>query len=331
MYRKLFAFILLSSSTAAAAYAQTPVPPAAPETRAFSMFFDSDGGYLGIQTVDVTKENFAKYGLRYVRGAAVEKVVEGSPAAAAGLQNGDVVVEFNGEAITSVRKLTRLIGEVAPDHQARIKVLRGGSEREFTVTVGKRPAPKFEDGNFRIRVPQGTFDFPDMPGVPPIGSAPRVPNAPDAPGDVFVWRGFGNRQIGISVSPMTKQLGEHFGVTDGKGLLINNVRENSPAFKAGLKAGDVIVEVDGKAVSGDLDLIRAVNDKKEGNVTLTIVRDRNRQTISVTPETVNRDIGPMLDRMDGAPESFRMVRPALPISPAVVAPGVRIMTSPRVL
>ena len=54
----------------------------------FSMFFDGDGSYLGVQTEEVTKENFAKYGLREVRGVAVEKVMEGSPAEKAGLQSG---------------------------------------------------------------------------------------------------------------------------------------------------------------------------------------------------------------------------------------------------
>jgi len=62
------------------------------------------------------------------------------------------------------------------------------------------------------------------------------------------------------------------------------VRENSPAARAGLKAGDIVTEVDGKAVKTNVDLIRAVGDKKEGDVTLTIVRDKNRQIIRVTPE-----------------------------------------------
>ena len=59
---------------------------------------------------------------------------------------------------------------------------------------------------------------------------------------------------------------------------------DSPAAKAGLKAGDIIVEAEGKEVKGEGDLIRAIAEKKEGDVTLTIVRDRNRQTIRVTPE-----------------------------------------------
>src|SRR5688500_3438056 len=119
MIRKSLAFLLIGFVLAIGGEAQTPAPGATGESRAFSMFFDADGGYLGIQTEEVTKANFAKYGLREVRGVAIEKVVEGSPAEKAGLQNGDVIARFNNEDVTSTRKLTRLLGEVAPDHQVK--------------------------------------------------------------------------------------------------------------------------------------------------------------------------------------------------------------------
>ena len=90
-------------------------------------------------------------------------------------------------------------------------------------------------------------------------------------------------QIGVGVTPLTEQLAEYFGV-DYRGTLINSVRNDSSASRAGLKAGDVIVEMDGVAVVGGLGLIRALNDKNETDVMLTIVRDRKRKTISLTPQ-----------------------------------------------
>ena len=286
MIQRSLALFLLGFVVVVGADAQTPAPAPGPkdEARTFSMFFDSDGAYLGVQTAEVTKDNFSKYGLREVRGVAVEKVVEGSPAEKAGLQNGDVIVRLGNDDVTSVRKLTRLLGEVSPDHQVRMTVMRGGSEREIVATVGKRPMPKFGEGAFAA-IPGVPFPSTEFPTMPKIERIPRMetlpPGAPDRP---MVWAFGSGRRIGVGVTTLTKQLSEHFGVTNG--VMINEVRADSPAAKAGLKAGDIIVEAEGREVKSDGDLIRAISEKKDGDVTLTIIRERNRQTIQVTPEEV---------------------------------------------
>lgn len=294
---KFFAVSLLSLSTVTAVFAQetpkAPTTPRAPQRieRQVEIFTAAGGSYLGVQSQDITKDNFSKYGLREVRGVAVEKVTENSPAAQAGLQNGDVIIRFNGEEVTSARKLTRLVSEVAPDHQADITVLRNGSEKKVTATLGKRPAPSFGDGNFTMVMPPTALGrIAEMPRVmpfPPQGTW-TMPNGSDR--SFFMFRG-DSRQIGVGVMSLNKQLGDYFGVSDGKGVLINNVAENSPAAKAGLKAGDVIVEADGKAVANQVDLMRTINEKKEGEVTLTIVRNKNRQTVKVTPEKMSGSSG----------------------------------------
>lgn len=279
MLRKTFLTVSILSLATAAAIAQdrAPRPDAERAVRAFSLFV-GDGGYLGVQTVDVNSENFAGYGLDSVRGVAVEKVMDGSPAQAAGLQERDVIIRFNGEDVTSARKLTRLVSEVAPDHKVTLAVMRSGNERELQATIGKRPTPKFENGAFSMSIP----------GLPePFElKVPRIPEAPMAiprgEGDVFVWRTSSSRQIGVGVTPLTKQLAEHFGVESG--VMINNVREDSPAARAGLRAGDIIVAVDGNEVKGDGDLIRAIAAKAEGDVEITFVRSGARQSIRVTPE-----------------------------------------------
>lgn len=287
MLRRSFAFILFVLIGAGVGNSQTPEPKIGREgsVRSFAWSFDNDGGYLGVQTEEVSKDNLAKYSLRDVKGVGVESVVDGSPAQTAGLQKGDVILKVNGDEITSTRKLTRLIGEISPDHQARLTVLRGGSEREISVTVGKRPGVRWGEGSFQMPVPMEKFDLPRMDNLPNLQNLPRVgamPLPPGSPEVPMAW-GFGSRrQIGVGVTPLTKQLADHFGVESG--VLVNNVRENSAAAKAGIKAGDVITDVDGKAVKGDADLIRAISTKKDGSVTLTLIRDRGRQTVTVTPE-----------------------------------------------
>ena len=337
MFRKSSAFILLGAAASSAMYAQTPEPATgAPTSRAFSMLFEG-GSYLGVETEEITNENFSKYGLREVRGVAVEKVIDGSPAQSAGLQTGDVVVKINDDDVTSVRKLSRLISDVAPDHQAKLTVLRNGDSREITVTIGNRPATKFENGSFAVNGfpgQLGGMEFPPMPPMPPMRTMPRVPAVPQTPGafgDNFVFRSGSSRMIGVGVTPLTKQLGEHFGVSGG--VMINNVRKDSPAAKAGLCAGDIIVEVDGKAINNDFDLIRGISGKKQGDVTLTIARDRNRQTLSVTPEESKGETNIYFEGFDSpsAPGGFRMAVPAATVVPGTPVPLNRLYLPGRVL
>jgi membrane-associated protease RseP (regulator of RpoE activity) len=96
------------------------------------------------------------------------------------------------------------------------------------------------------------------------------------------FRGMSVPSIGVGWQPISGQLAEYFGVSHG--ILINNIRENSPASKSGLKAGDVIVGLDGTPVGGTLGLMRAIDDKSGSEVTLTIVRDHESRTISVAPQ-----------------------------------------------
>ncbi|MFN6962157.1 MAG: PDZ domain-containing protein [Pyrinomonadaceae bacterium] len=312
MIRKSIALILLGVAAGlTAAHAQNapkpPERPSAPQAFAWTTGIESSG-YLGVQTEDVSRENFAKFGLKEVRGVAIEKVMDNSPAAAAGIQAGDVIVRFNGEEITSVRKLTRLISEVAPDHRAKVTVIRGGSERDIEVTIGKRPAPEFAGAVGGA--PFGRFELPEM------GRLPMPPAAPEGEWREFEFPGGrgraftmvrGGRQIGVVVTGLTKQLAEHFKV-DG-GVMVTEVRENTPAAKAGLKAGDIIVEADGKPVKDDMDVIRAINGKKDGEaVQITFVRAGKRETVSVVPEAA-KDGGFNFRMGDRAPMSFVMPRP----------------------
>ena len=311
MIKRSIAFLFVSFVVFVTADAQTPAPGAQGDTKTFSMFFDNHGAYLGVQTEEVTKNNFAKYGLREVRGVAVEKVMEGSPAEKAGLQSGDVIVRLNNDEITSVRKLTRLLGEVSPDHQVKITVIRGGSERELLATVGKRPMPKFDEGAFSMNMPRVPFPQGEAMPFPRMERLPRAEAIPGVPAEPFAF-GFGSgRRIGVGVTTLTKQLSDHFGVASG--VMINEVRADSPAAKAGLKAGDIIVEADGKEIKSDGDLIRAIGEKRDGDVTLTIIRDRNRQTVRVTPEESKNGFNLMYDFPNTPGQQFQLSIPTTPV------------------
>jgi membrane-associated protease RseP (regulator of RpoE activity) len=161
--------------------------------------------------------------------------------------------------------------------------------------------PKWEEGNFKFpAMPNFEFkNMPDFKSLPdfkdfPKGD-PQVFAFPNGKGESFVWRAGQGRTIGVITMPLSKQLAAHFGVSGGS--LVNEVRENSPAAKAGITAGDIIVEIDGKSVDSQIDLVKAINGKKEGPISVTVVRDGKRQSFSLTPE-VSKDSGFVFDSKD---------------------------------
>jgi C-terminal processing protease CtpA/Prc len=226
------------------------------------------GTFLGVGTEDISKENMGRYGMREVRGVGVTQVVKDSPAEKAGLKKDDVILRFDGESVTSARKLSRLVSESSPDQSVRITISRGGAEQEISATLSKQSMKNLMGAGIRDDVLKGIEkDWPQI-------------NAGDGN---FVFNFGANRRIGVSTQTLTKQLADYFGAKDG-GLLITSVSENSPAAKAGLRAGDVITAVDGAKVNSSGDIVRIINKKEDGEISLTILREHNSMTINLTPE-----------------------------------------------
>jgi serine protease Do len=282
----LLVALILSTGLVLAQKPATPPEPAEPPDEPFANTFSlfTDGGYLGVYAENINRENMARYHLNSPRGVGVTRVIQGSPAEKAGLKKDDVILRLDGENITSVRKLNRLVSEIAPDQSVRVTVSRGGAEQEVTATIAKRDNRTTVQGlmgqprvwkwegnprqfkNFKWDFPRGEnfgFDFGND-------------------GDLMFMLG-NSRRIGVSTMQLNDQLAEYFGITGGKGVLVTAVTADSPAAKAGVKAGDVITAIDGEAVDSPGDLSRAINRKKEGDVTLTVVRNKSQQTFRVTP------------------------------------------------
>lgn len=275
----------------------TPPAPGEPFYQSFSMLIDG-GSFLGVHAEDINKENMSRYGLREARGVGITSVVKDSPAEKAGLRKDDVILRFDGESVTSARKLTRLVSEVAPDQSVRLGISRGGSEQEVAVTIGKRKDSMDALNNLQglkgleglKGLGEGLKGFEGWEGTP--GARVWKWEGPDSEHDGFVFAFGNNRRIGVSTTALTKQLAEFFGVADGKGVLVTSVKDDGPAAKAGIKAGDVITAVDGEKLEDAGDLARALGKKTEGDVTLTIVRDKHQRSITVTPKAASPAIAP---------------------------------------
>lgn len=283
----------------------------------YAELLPDEGNYLGVRVEELTRENAKEYGLSgEPRGVGVTQVLKGSPAERAGIRERDVIVRFDGEAVTSVRKLTRLITESSPDHTARIGVLRGGSEQEVSVTLTRRErmAPAAagqlfggvdlaEAQRFGEEWAKNSEEWKrENKGFEELGR--------DGSG-VFALGS--SRRIGVTTTTLGKQLAGYFGVSHG--VLVNSVEQGSPADKAGLRAGDVVTEVEGKQIEDASDLVRALGAKDEGEVTVTFVREKKQRSVRVTPE---RRQGPQ--KFFTTPGAFRIVPPV-----AAIAPHVSVM------
>ncbi len=275
--RNVFCFLVSLFSAGAIALAQQPSPAPAPPSppgepfgQAFSLFMDG-GSFLGVYGENISRENMSRYGLREARGVGITNIVKDSPAEKAGLRKDDVILRFDSESVTSVRKLNRLVSEVAPDQTVRIAISRGGAEQEVAVTIGKRENKLnvMRDFETRILTPEGKWRLEGPEGLV-TGK------------DGFAFAFGSNRRIGVSTTTLTKQLAEYFGVTEG--VLVTSVTDDGPAAQAGIRAGDVITGVDGEKIDSAGDLSRAINKKNEGEVILTVVRDKSQRSFRVTPK-----------------------------------------------
>ncbi|HEY9403735.1 MAG TPA: PDZ domain-containing protein, partial [Pyrinomonadaceae bacterium] len=306
------------------------------------VFVYGGGNHLGVSVESVTRENMNSFNLRgEPRGVVVRDVAADSPAAKAGLQKNDVILRFDGEQVSSVQKLQRLINESAPEHTARLSISRAGAEQEVSVTLGKREG--FAPGAFgNFNFPGGqtfNFDADELKrrakelsrnseewkkrakewerGSEEMRKGLEKFRAEGFGENFRLIQGVGGRRIGITTQNLTDQLASYFGVSGRDGLLVTSVTENSPASKAGLRAGDVVTEVDGTRLKNAAELARALNRKDEGDVSLTVVRDRKTRTIKVTPDRTQNN--PTFF----TPGDFEAVAPM-----ALVAPRVHIAPRP---
>ena len=270
------AIFLIAGIALAQEPAPPPQPPDEPLEPNFSLLIDG-GGFLGVYAENISRENMNRYHMNQVRGVGVTQVIKDSPAEKAGLRKDDVILRIDGENVTSVRKLNRVVSELAPDQSVRVTVSRGGAEQEITATIGKR-----NNSNMVGDLLRGQPRVWKWEGDPKNFKWEGLDKFPDNGGDMTFFLG-NSRRIGVSTMELTKQLADYFGITGGKGVLVTSVTDDGPAAKAGVRAGDVITAIDGEAVDSPGDISRVINRKKDGDVTLTIIRNKSQQTIRVTP------------------------------------------------
>jgi len=179
-------------------------------------------GWLGTEIQQVTPSIAESLGMQKAQGALVAQVTDGSPAMKAHIKAGDVILAINGQPITGSADLVHKIGTFAPGADLNLKILRDGTQRTLTVTLGT------------------------------------------APGKQEV------AELGLSLAPASSVAG-----AGGSGVVVTDVNPDSAAAEQGFQTGDVILEVDGKAVSTPADVSKDINAYRASGKRSVLLRVRS--------------------------------------------------------
>ncbi len=252
---------------------------------------ESERGWLGVYSQNLTDE--LREGMNYNgKGVLINRVISDSPAADAGLEEGDVITAVGGRSVDSPEELADLIQARKPDSRVMIRVVRDGRTRNLNVRLGSRPQD--EGNDFRwYRMESGDEHGKDQDRHLEghvfrfNGDDIQIPdiNIPE------VITSMGRGRLGVRVETLNEDLAKYFQAPDGRGVLILEVMSDTPAEKAGRKAGDVILEVGGEKVYDSGDLVRELRSHDEGPVSLEIVRSGSSQTVEA--------------ELEGSPRAYR--------------------------
>lgn len=252
------------------ASAQPAIPPAPPVPPAISsrvITISPPGSYLGIGIQEITAERAKALKLREEAGVEVTRVAPDSPADKAGLKEGDVVLQYNGTKVEGLEQLSRLVRETPVGRETKLDIFRNGAPLTLMARVGEHPLlPGMSDG----------FSF-HMPDVPRTIQGLRSP------------------MLGVEAESIEGQLAQFFGVNEG--VLVRTVMKGSPAEKAGVKAGDVILRVDEAKVTTPPEISAHLRAARGKPVPVTIMREHKEISLTVDAEP----------RLGGRAEPVRMV------------------------
>jgi membrane-associated protease RseP (regulator of RpoE activity) len=264
------ATLVLSAGLVAAAHAREETDETTP--------------WLGVYTQSLSTELRDGMNYRGDGGVLVNRVVEGSPADEAGLRKGDVIVSVNSRSVDTPDALAEIVHSGSVGQRMAVQIVRDGDTKTLTARLAARresdeETPTPEEGP-RVYVERHDSEAPEAPETRVTPETPEPPNGPEAPEALRMYGGMamGRGRLGVRVETLSPELGEYFNTPGGKGVLVMEVIKDTPAERAGLKAGDVITHVGRRAVYDSDDLVSALSDE-QGRVSLTVVRKGERRTI----------------------------------------------------
>jgi len=200
-------------------------------------------GWLGVSIQEVTPELAKSLNLKEKKGALVAQVVSGSPAEKAGIEQGDVIVEFGGKEVADSKDLPRIVAMTSVGKDVTVKLLRDGKVMDRQVKVGEM----------------------EEKGV-------KVSKAPAS-----------HKSLGITVQNLTPEIAKQLGLKKDTGVVVAGVEQGSPAEESGIQTGDVIQQVNRKPVKNVDDFVQKVETaKNQDSILLLLQRGQNNLFAAVT-------------------------------------------------
>jgi serine protease Do len=252
-------------------------------------YSSEEGGtssYLGVDITDVTPERLSDLKLKDERGVEVTMVDQDAPAGKAGIKEHDVILSMNGTAVESGAQLRRMIHETPAGRVVTFGISRDGQPMTLKVQLSdKRNAFAWSSPGSGMKFSIPKIEIPAMDF--------------DMPASVVVVHS--SLRSGLMVENITQQLGEFFGVRDGKGVMVRSVDKGSRAEKAGFRAGDVIIRVNDQTVHDTSDFTHALRAGNANSVTIGIVRDKKEQSLTL-PLPQRKDTSETLEETVDMPE-----------------------------
>jgi serine protease Do len=212
-------------------------------------------GVIGVSVTPIPADALAEFGLTQRRGALVGTVAKGKPAAKAGIEPGDIILEFNGKAVKNRDELVATVVATKPGSTVPVKILRDKQEKTVSLTVDELDLD--EEGNRAVE--QRTSIEPD-----------------EEPSQGF----------GVTLSALTADIARRLRApADAQGVLVSDVEQGSPAFRAGIVRGDIITRVNRQPVRTPQEASRALGQVASGGTAfLLVIRGGQEQFFTVRKE-----------------------------------------------
>ena len=271
---------------------------------------DKEGAWLGvtIQDLDESVRDAMDVG-KDVSGVLVSDVFDESPAEAAGIEEGDIIVSVGGDSTEDISELVEAVKSRKPKTTVEVKVVRDGEKKTLEATLGARPAKEL----YGLEALYGLKALEGLKGLEVLGEIDWDEIVLD---DAVIpytmalgisgWGGKG--RLGVYIDDLTEGLAGYFKVPDGKGVLVEDIVEDSPAQKAGIKAGDVLIEIDGNRIGDSEELVEQIAKMKADTPTpVAVWRDGRKVTLEATVGEANhhKRIKIVADRLGEAAEKAR--------------------------